>query len=84
MSGNFRVSGRTGFLFGPMQNFLFVSNQQLSNLPSFFFFPFLRPVLGLLSFSKLSLGEICLWTVAEVWLLLVPLRATFLVEMSAR
>ena len=38
----------------------------------------------LASFSKLSFGEISLWTVTEVWLLLVPLRAAFLAEMSAR
>lgn len=56
MSGNFRVSGRTGFLFGPMQNFLFVSNQQLSNLPSFFFFSFSEASFGASQFFQVIVG----------------------------
>lgn len=38
----------------------------------------------LASFSKLSFGEIALWTLTVVWLLLVSLRATFLVEVWVR
>ena len=83
-SGNFRVVGRTGLLFGPNQSFLFLSKQQLFNFQSCFSFPEANCWASLASFSKLSFGEIALWTVTEVWLLLVPLRATFPAEISAR
>ena len=35
-------------------------------------------------FSKLSFGEIFLWTMTEVWLLLVPIRAAVITEISTR
>ena len=83
-SGNFRVSGRTGLLFGPNQSSLFFSNQQSLNFQSCFSFSEANCWTSIASFSKLSFGEISLQTMTEVWLLLVPLRAAHLMEMSAR
>ena len=38
---------------------------------------------SLVNFLKLSFGEIILWTMTQIWLLVVPLRAAFLTEMRA-
>ena len=48
-------------------------NKQLLNFQSYFSLSEANCWASLASFSKLSFGEICLWTTAEVWLLLVPL-----------
>ena len=81
-SGNFSVSGRTGWLFCPNQSFLFLSNQQLCNFR--ICFSEASCWASLASFSKWSFVEISLWIIIEVWLLLVPLRAAFLALLSAR
>ena len=83
-SGNFRASSRTGSLFRPNKNFLFLSNQQLLNFQSCFSFSEANCWASLAHFYKLSFGEISLCTMTEFWLLLVPLGTTFLMEMSAR
>ena len=59
-------------------------SQQLLNFQSCFLFPEASFWDSLTSFSKLSFGEISLWTIIEIWLLLVPLRATFLAEILAK
>ena len=83
-SGNFRVSGRTGLLFGSNQSFLFLSNQWLLNFQSCFSFSEASWWAFLASFSKLSFGDKSLWTMPEVWLPWIPLWAAFLAEVSAR
>ena len=52
---------------------------------SFFFFFFFEASYWtfLVNFLKLSFGEIIFWTMTQIWLLLVPLRAAFLAEMRA-
>ena len=82
--GDLRVSSRTGLLFDPNQSFLFLSNQQLLNFLFCFSFSEANCQATLSSFSKFSFGEISVWTMTEVWLLLVPLKTTFLAKISAR
>lgn len=83
-SGNFRVSGRTRMLFGLNQRFLFFSNKNC--VFSILFFLFWGQLLGFSSQlpNPTIFGEISLWIMTEIWLLLVPLRAAFLTEMSAK
>ena len=79
-SGNFSASKRTGFL---VQARTFFIKPTIVEFPSCFFH-FYSQLFGFSSqFSSLSFGEISLWTVTEVWLL-VPSRAAFLVQISAR
>lgn len=61
----------------------FFSSQSLTLLGHPIWFSF-SEASYLARFSKLSFWEIFLWTMTEVWLLLVTLRSVFLIEMSAR
>ena len=74
-----KVQSRAFFLF-----FFFLSNQQLLNFQSCFSLLEANYLACVASFSELSFGEITFCTVAEVWLLLAPLRAAFLAKVSAR
>ena len=81
-SGFFRVSDRTE-LFDINHTFLFFP--KIVKFPILFFL-LLNLILGLLEpvFSKVSFEEISLWIMAEVCLLLVPIRIAFHAEISAR
>ena len=81
-SENFKVSSRIGLLFGLNQSFPFLLNQQLLDFQSHFSLSEANYWASLANFSKLSFGEISLW--AEVWLLLLPFRVTFLAEISIK
>ena len=59
-NGNVRVSARTGLLFGPNQNFLFLSNQQLLNFQSSFSFSETNCWYSLASFLVIISGNISL------------------------
>ena len=65
------------------QSFLFLSNQRLLNFQSCLSFSEANCGASLASFSKLSFGKISLWTMTEVWLLLVLWTAAGLAEISA-
>lgn len=80
-TGNGGVSTRAGLLFGPNKSFLFLS-KKLMNFQSCSLFSKASFWSSLTSFSQLSFGELSHWTMTEVWLLLVPLRAMFPAEMS--
>ena len=80
-TGNGGVSTRAGLLFSSNKSFLFLS-KQLMNFQSCSLFSKASFWSSLTSFSELSFGELSHWTMTEVWLLLVPLRAVFLAEMS--
>lgn len=64
--------------------FFFLANQQLLNFQSCFSLLEANCLACVASFSELSFGEITFCTLAEVWLLLAPLRAAFLAKVSAR
>lgn len=74
---------RVGLLFGLNHHFLLLSNQHLLNFQSFSSFSKANFWAFLPSFSKLSFGQISLWAMREIWLLLVPLMAAFFAEISA-
>ena len=83
--GNFRASDRTELLFGLKQNFLFLINKSLYSQSCFSLSFYTQFFLAFATrFSKISFGKITLWNTIEVWLLLVPLRAEFFAEISAR
>ena len=83
-SGNFRDSSWTGLSFSLNRSFVFyqVNNYWIFNLV--FSFSNVKCWASLASFSKLVFGEIFLWTMTEVWLLFVPLRARVFSGMSVR
>lgn len=83
-SGNFRAYGWTGFLFDPMQSFLFLSNQQLLNFQFYFSFPDANCWASLARFSQLSFGELSLWPYKRFHCCCLLLRKEFLAEVSAR
>lgn len=56
-SGNFRISGRTGLLFGPNQTSFFLSKQQLLDFQYCFSFSGANCWASLVNFSKLSFGK---------------------------
>ena len=58
-------------------------NQQLLDFQSCFSLSEVNYWASVASFSKLSFGKICLWTVVAVWLLVVFLRSAFFAEITA-
>lgn len=85
-NGNFRVSSRTGLLFGPTQVYFwpfFFIKPIVFRFPILFFL-FWGQLLGIYSqFFQVVIGGASLWTKTEI-LLVVLLEAVFFVEISTR
>lgn len=82
--GNFRVSVRIVLLFSPSPKLSFSIKWVIVGFKSCFSFSEVNYLAFICSFSELSSGEIFFWIMTGVWLLLIPLKVAFLVEISVK